>query len=486
MPALKGLCRNHTGQFCNQENLRPNKGLKPVRSRSVSTVGAWGVTVSISAQEERLRHLERYATFSATTGGAVGMSEDLFRKQALDYQAASGAQFGMPTSVLPPSWSRITVLLALFIAALLVFLFNVDFARKETVRGRLRVDGPEAKIFALEPGIIHEVFVEDGQVVAKGDPIAEIRSERFMADGGALSAATLDELEHERGILEQQKLSIRNAADLSRQSAIQDYENALRRESESFEHLKIIEERLGVAEQRRDDIAILKDRGLIAEPVFNERREAVVSLRQSRVEVTSQMLDAKSEQVRAETEMRQVETRSAREISQLDQRISQIETEANRTEASARYVVLAQSSGRITALQSRKGEQARPDTPLAIVLPVNAKLFAEVFIPSRAIGFVEPGQIVKLQYDAFPYQKFGVAFGEVTAVATAAQAPQEVGVISKTGEMLYRVEIAVNDQSVNAYSREFLLQSGMELSADIVLENRKLVEWLMEPLRSFR
>ncbi|MEQ3648688.1 HlyD family efflux transporter periplasmic adaptor subunit [Hyphomonas sp.] len=414
------------------------------------------------------------------------MSEGLFRQEALDYQGASGTQFGAPASVLPPSWSRVTLLLALFLAALLVFLFSVDFARKETVRGRLRVDGPEAKVFALEAGIIHEVFVEDGQVVAKGDPIAEIRSERFMADGGALSAATLDELEHERSILEQQKLSIHNAANLSRQSAIQAYENALRRETESLAQLQIIDERLGVAQQRRDDIAELKDRGLIAEPVYNERREAVVTLKQSRLEVTSQMLDARSEQVRAQTEMRRVETISVRDISQLDQRISQIETESSRTEANAGHVVLAQSSGRITALQARKGEQARPDTPLAIVLPVNAKLFAEVFIPSRAIGFAEPGQIVKLQYDAFPYQKFGVAYGEVSAVATAAQTPQEVGVMSKTGEMLYRVDIAINDQSVNAYSREFLLQSGMELSADIVLENRKLVEWLMEPMRSIR
>jgi len=414
------------------------------------------------------------------------VSEGLFRQEALDYQAASGTQFGAPASVLPPSWSRVTLLLALFLAALLVFLFSVDFARKETVRGRLRVDGPEAKVFALEAGIIHEVFVEDGQVVAKGDPIAEIRSERFMADGGALSAATLDELEHERSILEEQKLSIHNAANLSRQSAIQAYENALRRETESLAQLKIIDERLGVAKKRRDDIAELKDRGLVAEPVYNERHEAVVTLKQSRLEVTSQMLDARSEQVRAQTEMRRVETISARDISQLDQRISQIETESNRTEANAGHVVMAQSSGRITALQARKGEQVRPDTPLAIVLPVDAKLLAEVFIPSRAIGFAEPGQIVKLKYDAFPYQKFGVAYGEVSAVATAAQTPQEVGVMSKTGEMLYRVDIAINDQSVNAYSREFLLQSGMELSADIVLENRKLVEWLMEPMMSIR
>lgn len=116
------------------------------------------------------------------------MSSDLFREEALEYQSASNARFGKPTGVLPPSWSVVTLLLAIFMAALFAFVLSVDFARKETVRGKLRVDGAEAKVYALEPGIITDVMVTDGQLVKAGDPIAEITAERYLRDGGGLSA----------------------------------------------------------------------------------------------------------------------------------------------------------------------------------------------------------------------------------------------------------------------------------------------------------
>ena len=45
--------------------------------------------------------------------------------------------------------------------------------------------------------------------------------------------------------------------------------------------------------------------------------------------------------------------------------------------------------------------------------PRGGALRAELYVPSRAIGFVKSGQRVRLLYDAFPYQKFGPAWGEV-------------------------------------------------------------------------
>jgi len=79
------------------------------------------------------------------------MSNDLFRQEALDAQSASNDLFGRPTGVVPPAWSRITVLLALFMLALVAFLLTANFARKETVRGKLRPVAAEARIYALEP-----------------------------------------------------------------------------------------------------------------------------------------------------------------------------------------------------------------------------------------------------------------------------------------------------------------------------------------------
>ena len=141
------------------------------------------------------------------------MTSDLFREEALDYQSASNSRFGKPTGVLPPSWLRITFLLAMF----MVFLLSVDFARKETVRGKLRVDGAEAKIYPLEPGLLTEVLVADGQLVQANQAIAVITTNRFMSDGDALSEATLAALSVERSTLVRRKASIEAGAHLMTQ-----------------------------------------------------------------------------------------------------------------------------------------------------------------------------------------------------------------------------------------------------------------------------
>ena len=115
-----------------------------------------------------------------------------------------------------------------------------------------------------------------------------------------------------------------------------------------------------------------------------------------------------------------------------------------------------------------------------------SNLIAELYLPSRAIAFVEPGQLVKLQYDALPYQKFGVAEGNVLRVSSTSLLPQELGVLTQNPEPLYRVEVGLSAQAVEAFGKDIPLQSGMELTADIVLEDRKLMEWLLEPIRSVR
>jgi len=412
------------------------------------------------------------------------MSSDLFREEALSYQSAANSRFGKPTGVLPPSWSVITFMLALFMAALFTFLLNVDFARKETVRGKLRVDGAESKLYALEPGLITKVMVEDGQLVSEGDVIAEITTERYMSDGGTLSASTIAQLERELAALDRRRQAAHKSAMLSADEADQRNRDAKRRETEAIAQLTVAKRRLEIARQRAVDAEQFLAEQLIAEPQLNERLDMAASLEQSVLQIEAQLSEAIAAQSRASLEKRQSEAVAERDLADLDQRIEQINAQMRRTGAETVHIVRAPISGKVTGLQARSGEQSQSGVPLGIILPEQSKLIAEVYLPSRAIGFVDEGQQVKLQYDAFPYQKFGIAYGEISRVASAAQLPQEIGVASQTGEPLYRVGIELEAQTVEAYRRDLPLQAGMELTADIVLENRRLLEWLLEPLMS--
>ena len=89
-------------------------------------------------------------------------------------------------------------------------------------------------------------------------------------------------------------------------------------------------------------------------------------------------------------------------------------------------------------------------------------------------------------YDAYPYQKFGIARGEVRSVAAVAQRPDEIGIATDSPALLYLVRVAPDASTVKAFGREHALQPGMELSADVVLEDLRLMDWLLEPLNSVR
>lgn len=414
------------------------------------------------------------------------MQSDLFREEALDYQAASSSQFGKPTGLLPPAWSALTWLMALFITALLIFISTASFARKETVRGKLRFDAAEAKLIATEPGLIGEVFVTDGQTVTAGTPILSLRTQKFLKDGSVLSEALIDTLQRERSSLSQQLSALEHSSQLSAETANLNRNDAIRRMSELTAQREMIAERLAVSERRRDEIIGLREKGLVAEPVYNEREEAVVALRQSLIQIDGQIGDARSQSAQAETELNQISATFERERAALDQRLAQIDAQMGQTEAGAEQVLRASQDGRIAALRARAGEQAEPGAPLAIILPADAALIAEVYLPSRAAGFSEEGQTVKLMYDAFPYQKFGLARGEIISVSAVALRPDEVGIATKSPELLYRVKIRLDQQDVVAFGKALPLQAGMELSADIILEERRVIDWLLEPLRSIR
>lgn len=412
------------------------------------------------------------------------MSADLFRAEALDFQSASNSRFGRPTGVLPPTWSSMTLMLAVFMGALILFLLNVDFARKETVRGKLRVVGAEAKLYALEPGLITAVMVEDGQSVSAGDPIAQITSERYMSDGAALSDANLLQLERERTTLDRRREAIETSAELNYREADQRFGDAVRREQETTAQLVVVRRRLEIARKRANDAEEFLVEGLIAEPQLNERLDTVALLEQTVLQNEAQVSEAVAAQSRSRLEKQQARATAARELADLDQRMEQINAQVQRTLADTTHIVRSPIDGKVTGLQARAGEQSVSGMPLAIVLPEGSVLFAEVYLPSRAIGFVELGQHVKLQYDAFPYQKFGVAHGQISQVSSTALLPQEIGLANAQGEPVYRVAIDLEDQFIEAFSKEVPLQVGMELTADIVLENRRLLEWLLEPLMS--
>ena len=124
---------------------------------------------------------------------------------------------------------------------------------------------------------------------------------------------------------------------------------------------------------------------------------------------------------------------------------------------------------------------------------VDAPLQAHLYAPSRTAGFIQPGQTVWLRYAAYPYQKFGLAHGEVAEISQTPIAPQDLPagqqqallLAAQANEPLYRIAVNLSRQSIDAHHGQTqMLKPGMTLEADVVQEKRAVWEWIFEPLLS--
>ena len=85
------------------------------------------------------------------------------------------------------------------------------------------------------------------------------------------------------------------------------------------------------------------------------------------------------------------------ELSSTEQRIAEI----NGRRA---YVLRSPTTGRVSTLQATRGQFADPRRLQLEIIPGDHALQAELFVPTRAIGFVQAGQDLRIMYDAFPYR----------------------------------------------------------------------------------
>jgi membrane fusion protein len=166
-----------------------------------------------------------------------------------------------------------------------------------------------------------------------------------------------------------------------------------------------------------------------------------------------------------------------------------VQQEFNESEARREFEITAPQDGIVAVITASEGQAIDNTKLLASLLPDDSLLEAEVFAASRAAGFIRPGMKVLLRYQAYPYQKFGQHVAWVEDVAQTSLRPEELnslvsGHVTTSNEPLYRIKLRLENQSITAYGKSASLKSGMVVDASVILEKRKLYEWILEPLFS--
>lgn len=407
---------------------------------------------------------------------------ELFRREVLE--ARREQALGDVLLVQPISATVLTVVSLALAAILVVFAFWGEYTRKAHVSGYVVPTAGLVKVSSREMGTIVEKRVVEGQRVSKGDVLFVISMERRTSDSLDSQAAAMAELARRRSSLDAERAQQGHIVDVEVRALGERILSGQREQSRLTLELQTQEQRVEAAQKIVGRYRELMTQSLTSQETVDakgqdllEQQGRLHALERSRIaldqEIDTLRAQANALRLKAHTQQAAIE----RDMSLLSQQLTEYDSRRS-------FVVSATSSGTATAVLAEVGQTVTPGQTLVSLLPENAELTAQLIVPSRSIGFLVPGQVVSLRYQAFPYQRFGSHRAHVTEISKTLIMPNEAALPTPLTEPAYRVTVTLDSQTVKAYGQELPLTAGMLVDADIWLDRRKLYEWVLDPLYS--
>ena len=172
------------------------------------------------------------------------------------------------------------------------------------------------------------------------------------------------------------------------------------------------------------------------------------------------------------------------EMSYYTQKITEIKSQLAENEGEREVEVYSQIEGSVAAILFDIGKFVNAGDPMASIMPKGAFPIIELYLSSKSIGFVRLGNNVNIRYDAYPYEKFGQFSGKVAEITKTTLSVSVTQNASLSYEKMYRVKVNIKEDEIIIYGEAVKLADGMKVEADIVLDTRKIYEWMIEPLVS--
>ena len=406
----------------------------------------------------------------------------LFRRESLSERER--AWLGRIVLIRPLSFSALT-LGGCLIAAAIVALFTFgEYTRKARIAGVLAPATGSARVVAQQAGRVEAVHVREGDQVRKDDILLLVGDGRARQHAAGIAHEIATRMDQRDAALARQ-LEFLAEALRTEESAAEARASGLRRElaASKAEH-RSLERRRVLAERALGRARELAAIGFMPSAMLDREADAALEAAQ-RIESSRRTQLALEREIAAlEHERRAARSRAHAQMAGILSQRAAAQQERVERDLQYRAAVAAPAAGFIAALLVEPGHTVAPGTALAMIVPVSSPLEAHLFAPSRSIGFVRTGQEVSLRYLAYPHQKFGSQRAVVTAVSRSPVPASDLGFTPADGsrEPLYRIKVSLDRQAIPAYGRREPLQPGMQVEADVLLDRRRLIEWVFEPL----
>lgn len=173
-----------------------------------------------------------------------------------------------------------------------------------------------------------------------------------------------------------------------------------------------------------------------------------------------------------------------RQISILNSEIAQTQSQIQTLQIQLQQrVVRSPIDGIIFEMPVQKpGPVVEPGQIVAQIAPKGSKLILKAQIPSQNSGFLEVGMPVKIKFDAYPFQDYGVVEGRVSWISPNSRVQN-----TNQGSVdTYELDITLDQPYMEAGNKRITLTPGQTATAEVIIRQRRVIDFILDPFKKLQ
>lgn len=383
------------------------------------------------------------------------------------------SQDNVKAKELEPALPRTSLFIWIICAGLLALLIWAWLFKLEEVStgtGKVIPSSKEQVIHSLEGGILMKLYVHEGEIIQKGQILAQLDPTRFASNVGESASLLLaSQATAARLSTEVNGNALVFPSEVLKERSLVEEETALyySRRSNFEESLAGLKQALTLVEQELHMTEPLVEKGAASEVEVLRLKRQATDLRNQMSDVRNQYL------VKAREELAKVNT----DIETQTQIVKGKSDSLSRTlfKSPVRGIVKEIDVMTIGGVISQNGK-------LMTIVPLDEKLLVEARISPRDIAFIHPGQEALVKITAYDYSIYGGLKGKVSIIS-----PDTLRDEVKQDQFYYRVYIrTASDKLINKEGSKFNITPGMVAMVDIKTGEKTIVDYLLKPFNKAR
>jgi hemolysin D len=119
---------------------------------------------------------------------------------------------------------------------------------------------------------------------------------------------------------------------------------------------------------------------------------------------------------------------------------------------------------------------------VAQIAPQGSPLTLRAQMPSQNSGFLKIGQPVKLKFDAYPFQTYGIVPSHLVSVS-----PNSKTVETPQGQVqVFDIEVTPERTEIRGNGKSISLTAGQAATAEVIVRQRRVIDFFLDPFKQLQ